>query len=60
MFAAVAAGLYKTVRDAQKNMGSGFITTYYPDSKNTGTYEKLYRKYRELGSILEDQLRGLE
>lgn len=59
MFAAVAAGLYNNIREAQENIGSGFITTYYPNSKNAGTYEKLYLKYKNLGSLLMEQLRDL-
>ena len=30
MFGTIAAGLYKSIPDAQKNIGSGFIKTYYP------------------------------
>jgi L-ribulokinase len=59
MFASVAVGIYSTVKDAQKNMGSGFIKTYYPDSKKVITYKKLYAKYKQLGLFLEDYLRNL-
>ena len=59
IFAAVAAGYYDTVYDAQKNMSSGFLKTYFPDKKNAGTYEDIYQKYIKLGNSLEDQLRSL-
>ncbi|GAG56443.1 unnamed protein product, partial [marine sediment metagenome] len=34
MFGAVVAGIYKSVEEAQKYMGSGFEATYYPDKEN--------------------------
>jgi len=59
MFGAVAAGIYHSVSDAQKNMGSGFSKTYYPDPKNASVYKKLYSMYKDFGTALEDMLRGL-
>ncbi|HQN92727.1 MAG TPA: ribulokinase [Prolixibacteraceae bacterium] len=52
MFAAVASGLYPTVEEAQKAMGQGFEKTYYPIQHNVEVYEKLYREYQRVGSIL--------
>ena len=57
MFATVAAGLYADVGEAQKKMGGGFLKTYTPDSKNAAVYEKLYKRYKAVGSLLEKQLR---
>ncbi len=57
MFGAVAAGYYCSVKEAQENMKSGFKTVYRPDKKNTSIYNDLYKRYKELGNILEDELR---
>ncbi len=57
MFATVAGGLYGDVGEAQKKMGGGFIKTYTPDRKNAEVYEKLYERYKAVGSVLEEQLR---
>jgi len=57
MFAAVAAGLYELVGEAQEKMGSGFITTYHPDKKRTSFYDAMYSRYREVGAMLEEQFR---
>ena len=59
IFAAIAAGYYGNVYDAQKNMSSGFLKTYYPDKNNAGTYKDLYQKYIKLGNSIEEQLRSL-
>ena len=57
MFATVAGGLYKNVGEAQKKMGGGFIKTYKPDRKKAAVYEKLYERYKAVGSALDKQLR---
>lgn len=57
MFAAVAAGYYLSVKEAQENMKSGFENIYVPDKKNTSVYNDLYKRYKNLGNILEDELR---
>lgn len=59
MFGAIAAGIYKDVAEAQKNMGSGFSATYKPDAGRAKFYLKLYQQYQRLGSSLEDQLKEL-
>lgn len=59
IFAAVAAGYYKNVYDAQERMGSSFSKTYYPNKENAKVYKKLYSYYKELGETLEGQLRRL-
>jgi L-ribulokinase len=60
MFAAVAAGLYGSVGDAQDKMGSGFITTYHPDKKRAAFYNRMYGRYREIGAFLEEQFSNQE
>jgi L-ribulokinase len=49
MFAAVAAGVYPTVEDAQKAMGQGFMMEYLPNEANHKIYMKMYKKYLALG-----------
>jgi L-ribulokinase len=53
MAAATVAGLYPSMADAQKAMGSGFEQTYQPFPANAATYESLYKRYCQLGSLLE-------
>jgi L-ribulokinase len=53
MFAAVAAGLYPTVSEAMKYMGSDIEVEYNPDTKRTAIYEALYQKYLELAKNAE-------
>jgi L-ribulokinase len=59
MFAAVAAGIYGSVAEAQAKMGSGFSRTYTPNASNAQVYDRLYEKYLQLGKTLEHQLREL-
>jgi L-ribulokinase len=59
MFAAVAAGIYGSVAEAQAKMGSGFSRTYTPNPSNAQVYDRLYEKYLQLGKTLEHQLREL-
>ena len=54
MFAAVVAGVYPRVEDAQKAMGQGFANEYYPNPEMSVIYDKLFRKYQILGSITEN------
>jgi L-ribulokinase len=55
MFAAVVAGKYRNVQEAQIHMGSGFDTEYTPIPANVLIYKKLYPKYLELGNFIEVQ-----
>jgi len=57
IFGAVAAGIYKSVEEAQKYMASEFETVYHPDKKNISIYNNLYKRYKKLGNILENELR---
>ncbi|WP_106543821.1 ribulokinase [Prolixibacter denitrificans] len=51
MFAAVAAGVYSSVEEAQSAMGQGFEKTYYPIAENAAQYNEIYKRYIELGKI---------
>ncbi len=53
MFAAVAAGKYAKVEDAQKAMGQGFAYEYFPDMENHKLYAELYQKYQQVGKFSE-------
>ncbi len=57
MFAAVSAGMYPTIFDAQKSMASGFAKTYYPNPHKAEKYRELYKRYRDVGKALEQYLR---
>jgi L-ribulokinase len=56
MFASVAAGIYKTVEEAQQKMGSGIEKKYVPNEANTKVYSSLYMKYSNLGNYVENNL----
>lgn len=51
MFAAVVAGIYPTVLDAQKAMSSGFSDEYLPDAERGKIYDRLYERYRAVGGL---------
>ena len=53
MFAAVAAGVYERVEDAQAAMGQGFEREYTPNAGNVEIYNELYGKYLLLGEFTE-------
>jgi L-ribulokinase len=55
MFAATVAGIYPTAEEAMNAMGQGFDLNYKPDKNKTQLYERRYRKYRELGSMIESR-----
>ena len=56
MFAAVVAGIYPNVENAQKKMGKGFKSIYYPESEKVEKYEALYKKYVQFGIFIENKL----
>lgn len=53
MCAAVVSGIYPTIKEAQKAMGSGFEKIIKPNPGNAAKYDKLYKKYSELGGFIE-------
>ena len=59
MFAAVAAGKFGDVYDAQAAMGSGYSKVYTPDPESVQYYERLYEQYLQVGELLADTLRAL-
>jgi L-ribulokinase len=56
MFAAVVAGVYEKVEDAQAAMGMGFASEYFPNAENAKLYAELYKKYVSLGLFTENEL----
>jgi L-ribulokinase len=53
MCAATAAGVHPTLEAAQSAMSSGFDAVYQPNPSKAGVYQKLYEKYKNLGSFIE-------
>ncbi|HEU5291106.1 MAG TPA: ribulokinase [Cyclobacteriaceae bacterium] len=53
MYAATAAGLYKSITQASKAMGNGFEKVYQPNPKNISVYAKRYETYCQLGDYVE-------
>lgn len=53
MAASVVAGIHKDISSAQKVMGGGFEKEYHPDPVRAKKYEILFRKYKELGLLVE-------
>ena len=51
MYAAVAAGLYPNIFEAQQAMSSGFSDEYTPNAEREAVYDKLYQRYKELGNL---------
>lgn len=56
MYAAVAAGVYGSLQDAQAAMSEGFLSVYLPEKERVETYQKLYTKYLQLGEFVEHSL----
>jgi L-ribulokinase len=54
MCAATAAGVYKTMEEAQKAMSSGFDAEYLPNKAKGEVYQKLYEKYIKMGNFIEN------
>lgn len=56
MFAAVVAGIYPNVEEAQKAMGKGYETEYFPHPERALKYSAIYEKYLKLGKFTETNL----
>ncbi len=56
MFAAVAAGIWPSVDEAQKRMGPPVERTVEPDPRRAKEYDGLYARYRKLGDFVEKEL----
>ncbi|RPJ07592.1 MAG: ribulokinase [Spirochaetaceae bacterium] len=59
MFASVASGIYPTVEEAQKKMGSGFEREYQPNKARTRIYEGMYEQYSLAGAYVEKETEQL-
>jgi L-ribulokinase len=55
MFAAVAAGVYEKVEDAQQAMAQGFAAEYAPNPSRHEAYMKRYKRYLALGKFTEEE-----
>ncbi|MDR1919416.1 MAG: ribulokinase [Tannerellaceae bacterium] len=53
MFAAVVAGVYPTVEEAQAAMGQGFAFEYIPEPSAHRLYMELYARYQAIGRFTE-------
>ncbi|HHU97543.1 MAG: ribulokinase [Bacteroidota bacterium] len=53
MFAAVVAGVYGKVEEAQSAMGQGFAFEYHPIAENHDRYQAIYERYVKLGTFTE-------
>jgi len=56
MAASVVAGIHKDFPAAQKAMGGGFEKTYKPNPARARKYDELFKKYKKLGSFIENEL----
>lgn len=53
MFAAVVAGIYPTVQEAQQGMKAPLGRAYYPDASRREIIDKAYARYKLLGKFEE-------
>ena len=56
VFSAKISGIYDSIEDAQSIIGSKFEKEYYPIEKNVEIYKKHYKKYKELGKYIEENI----
>jgi L-ribulokinase len=59
MFAAVAAGQFGTILEAQRAMESGYSRVYTPEPHSVLRYKELYEHYLSIGEMLSSTLRSL-
>ncbi|MGB4571585.1 MAG: FGGY-family carbohydrate kinase, partial [Rectinemataceae bacterium] len=55
MFAAVVAGIYPSVQEAQAHMLPPVERSVEPDMARAAVYDALYRKYGKLGRFVEEE-----
>lgn len=53
MCAAVSAGLFQSIEQAQDVLGQGNLAVYTPREENRDVYNALYAKYKEFGEYLQ-------
>ncbi|MDB4306804.1 ribulokinase [Flavobacteriaceae bacterium] len=56
VYAAVAAGIYKDVVSASKQMGSDFEAVYQPDPQAVPNYQEQMKAYEALGHFIENEV----
>ena len=56
MYAAVAAGIYRDLSEAQPHMCEGFQHIYAPDPSMHARYERIYAKYLQLSAFVDPNL----
>ncbi len=56
MAASVVAGIHKDIPAAQTAMGGGYEKEYKPDPVRAAKYEALFKKYSNLGKLIEENL----
>ncbi len=54
MAAAVAAGVYDNIGQAQEKMGGGFEIEYQPIPENVEKYKLVYLQYKRFGELVEN------
>jgi L-ribulokinase len=50
------AGIHRNIEAAQNAMGGGYEQEYKPDPSSAAKYEVLFKKYSNLGKLIEDNL----
>ncbi len=60
MFAATVAGVFENVDQAKNEMGQGFDKVYEPAATNAQLYKKLYKDYKKMGQVVEDDIMNKE
>lgn len=58
VYAAVAAGIYPTVQEASRKMGSGFEADYHPQPKAVQRYRELMEQYQQLAGFAENNIKS--
>ena len=56
--ASVASGIYKTIPEAIKIMGSDFEKVYYPEKNKVERLKKMYINYNQLSMVTENELKN--
>ena len=56
--ASVASGIYKTIPEAIKIMGSDFEKVYYPEKNKVERLKKMYINYHQLSMVTENELKN--
>jgi L-ribulokinase len=58
VYAAVAAGIYPTVQEASRKMGSGFEAEYHPQPEAVQRYRELMEQYQQLAGFAENNIKS--